>query len=73
MAKKFLRVPDLSAAAAPPVCFSSSAMMEDLSALVKVGACRIGDSLMSFLKTVFRAERALAMESRVDCLTAAVY
>jgi len=47
--------------------------MDDLSALERVGADRITGSLVSFLRMASRFARALAVESRVEDLAAAVY
>lgn len=68
--RKFLTVPDLSA---PPVCFSSSAMMADLSESWRVGAAMMVCTLGSCLRTFPSEEMALAVLSRADCLAAAVY
>ena len=68
--RRFLTVPDLSA---PPVCFSSSAMIWDLSESESVGAERMVCSLGSDLRTWNRLETALEVGSRTFCLAAAVY
>jgi hypothetical protein len=67
--RKFLTVAVLEA----PACLASSATMDDLSAALRVGACRMVDSLASFSTMAARLVRALAVGSRLDDLTAAVY
>lgn len=56
-----------------PDCLTSSSTMEDLSASVRVGAARMVTSLGSFSRRAPRLVRALAVGSRVEVLTAAVY
>jgi len=51
----------------------SSEMMPDLSLAERVGAVRMEASLGSDLKEEEREARALAVGSRVDVLTEAVY
>ncbi len=68
--RKFLTVPLLSA---PPVCFSSSPMIADLSASCRVGVERIACSLVSCFMTEKREEMAREVLSRADCFAAAVY
>lgn len=68
--RKFLTVPPLSA---PPVCFSSSAVICDLSEVESVGAPRITVSLGSDLKICCSEAIALAVESSEEDFTAAVY
>lgn len=68
--KKFLTVPLLSA---PPVCFSSSATIWDLSESESVGAERMVWSFGSDLRIWVRLLMALEVGSRTFCLAAAVY
>jgi hypothetical protein len=70
VARKFLTVPLLSA---PPVCFSSSAMMADLSDSCRVGAAIRVCSFGSFFISVEREAMAREVLSKADCFTAAVY
>lgn len=56
-----------------PRAFCSSATMTLLSASDRVGVLRIVASLASLETTSFRAMRALAVGSREEDLTAAVY
>jgi len=56
-----------------PAAFSSSAMIWPLSAWVSVGACRIVASLASLATMLLSEATALAVGSRVEVLTAAVY
>jgi hypothetical protein len=48
-------------------------MMEDLSESVRVGACRIGESLESDFRIECREVKDLATESKAEDLAAAVY
>lgn len=66
--RKFLTVSLLA-----PGCLASSWTMADLSASDRVGAVRMVASLGSFSRRAPRLERALAVGSRLDDLTAAVY
>jgi hypothetical protein len=68
--RKFFTVPPLSA---PPVCFSSSATIWDLSASVRVGARRMIGSLGSDFRIWLRELSALETESRALVFAAAVY
>lgn len=70
VARKFLTV---SLAPAAPMLFWSSARMALLSAAVSVGVDRTEASLASLVYRSPRALRALAVGSRVEFLTAAVY
>ena len=63
-------MPSLSAL---PMCFCSSWTICCLSATESEGACRISRSLASFWKTLWRAERDLAVGSRALVFAAAVY
>lgn len=69
-ASRFFTVPLLSA---PPVCFSSSATISDLSLSDRVGVARMDDNLGSDLRIEVRDATALAAESRLLVLTAATY
>lgn len=66
--RKFLTVSPLA-----PVLFSSSATMADLSSALRVGAPRIVASLASFSTRPPSLPRAVAVGSREEVLTAAVY
>lgn len=68
VARKFLMVSPVA-----PTFFCSSATMALLSAADRVGASRMVTSLASFCSRLLRAERPLAVGSRDDVLTAAVY
>lgn len=56
-----------------PAFLASSSMMAFLSASVRVGAERMATSLVSFSRRAPRLERAAAVGSRLEVLTAAVY
>jgi hypothetical protein len=68
--RKFLTV---SLEPAEPKDFWSSATMALLSASDRVGVLRMAESLESLETTSFKALRALAVGSREEDLTAAVY
>lgn len=70
VARKFLTV---SLEPAEPSCFCSSVTMALLSASLRVGVLRMLESLGSLVTRSFSEERALAVGSREDSLTAAVY
>lgn len=58
---------------APPVCFSSSAMICDLSLVLRVGAWRMTGSFGSLFRIWLREVKALETESSEFVLAAAVY
>lgn len=66
--RKFLTVSPVA-----PVLFSSSATMADLSSALRVGAPRIVTSLVSFSMRLPSLPKAVAVGSREEVLTAAVY
>ena len=68
--RKFFTAPPLSA---PPVCFSSSATIWDLSAPVRVGVRRMTGSLGSDFRSWLSELSALETESRALVFAAAVY
>lgn len=63
----------LTVSALAPMFFSSSAMMADLSAPLRVGASRMVASLGSLANRAPSRFRALEVGSRDEVLTAAVY